>query len=269
MNYLELYKLLNKSNCRECGLQTCMAFAHAVINAERKIEDCPHVDVSSLESLGGKIATRDREKEFEISTERLKKEAARVDLNAVADGLGCWMINGKLSVTCLGKEFLVDLDGSIDSLCHIHTWVTMPIYNYIITGGNAPLMGRWISFDELQRGPSMANFFIKRCVEPLRHMADAHSDVFFDLLDIFGGKPVDGFNADHARVIYPLPKVPFLLLYWRPEEHFESKLRILFDTSADSYLKIEPIYILGRGIVEMFKNIISRREEVLPKLLAL
>lgn len=269
MNYLELYKLLDKSNCRECGLQTCMAFAHAVINAGKKIDDCPHLSISDIESLGGKIVIRDREKEFEASAERLKKEVAGFDLNAVAPGLGCQMIDGKLSVTCLGKEFLVSPDGSIDSLCHIHTWVTMPIYNYVITGGNAPLTEQWVSFDQLKRGPSMANFFIKRCVEPLRHMADVHRDIFFDLLDIFGGRAIQGFDADQARVIFPLPKVPFLLLYWEPEEHFESKLRVLFDSCADSYLKIEPIYILGRGIVEMFKNIIARREEVLPKLLAL
>jgi len=100
-------------------------------------------------------------------------------------------------------------------------------------------------------------------------MADSHTDIFFDLLDIFGGRPVKGFDTDHARVIYPLPKVPFLLLYWEPEEHFESKLRILFDSNTDAYLKIEPVYLLGRGLVEMFKNIIARREEVLPKLLAL
>lgn len=267
MNYLDLYKLLNKSNCRECGVRTCMAFAHAVINGEKRIEDCPHIDTANTGEIG--IVARDREKERDAANEMLMKEAAGVDLGKAADGLGSRIMDEKLHVTCLGKEFIISKDGTIDSMCHIHTWVTMPIYNYIITGGSSPLTGKWIPFDELDRGPSMANFFIKRCVEPLRHMADLHTEVFFDLLDIFGGRSIEGFDADHAIVIFPLPKVPFLILYWRQEEHFESKLRVLFDSSADGYLKIEPIFMLGRGIVEMFRNIIARREVVLPKLLGL
>jgi hypothetical protein len=269
MNYLDLYKLLNKSNCRECGLQTCMAFAHEVIQGAKKIGDCPYLDMPDAEGLEEKLVRRDKEKEFNVSIERLRKEVAGVDFSAVAEGLGIAIIDGKLSVNCLGKEFLVSPDGGIESLCHIHTWVAMPILRYIITGGNAPLSGKWVSFEELKRGTSISNFFDKRCIEPLRLLADSHTDIFMDLLDVFGGQTIEGFSADHVRVLYPLPKLPFLFLYWRPEEDFGSKLKVLYDSTADSFLDIDGIYILGRGMVEMFKNIISRHEEVMPRLLAL
>ena len=57
-----------------------------------------------------------------------------------------------------------------------------------------------------------------------------------DMLDVFAAQTIEGFSADYARVLYPLPKVPFLVLYWRPEEQFESKLKILFDNTADHFL---------------------------------
>jgi hypothetical protein len=269
MKYLDLYKLLNRSNCKECGLLSCMAFAHAVINGEKKIEDCPHLNPEAVEDLGEKLISRDKEKEYNLSAEPFKKKVSKVVFGTVAEGLGIPIVDGKLIVKALGKDFIVSPDGAMESAIHIHTWVAMPIYSYIITGGNKPLAGKWVSFEELKRGSSMSNFFNKRCLEPLRQMAESHADIFFDMLDVFAAQKIEGFQADYARVLYPLPKVPFLILYWRPEEQFESKLKILFDKTADHFLDIDAIYILGRGMVEMFKNIISRHEEVLPRLMAM
>lgn len=37
---LDVYKYLPKTNCRECGEQSCMAFAVKLLNGERDIKDC-------------------------------------------------------------------------------------------------------------------------------------------------------------------------------------------------------------------------------------
>jgi 4Fe-4S ferredoxin len=38
---MEIYQLLPKTNCKKCGLPTCMAFGVALLSREKKIEDCP------------------------------------------------------------------------------------------------------------------------------------------------------------------------------------------------------------------------------------
>ena len=38
---LDVYKLLPKSNCKACGLETCMAFAAALLRGEAQLQDCP------------------------------------------------------------------------------------------------------------------------------------------------------------------------------------------------------------------------------------
>jgi len=38
---LDVYRYLPKTNCRECGEKTCMAFASQLIEREVKLEDCP------------------------------------------------------------------------------------------------------------------------------------------------------------------------------------------------------------------------------------
>ena len=89
-------------------------------------------------------------------------------------------------------------------------------------------------------------------------LADAHTGLFFEILHIFGAQSIGGMDADYSLVIYPLPKVPFMINYWEPEQGFESKLNILFDRVAADNITIESIYLLGRGLVEMFRALIVR-----------
>lgn len=269
MKYLEIYKLLDRSNCRECGFKTCSAFVHAVMNGGAKIGACTHLDRETVKELEKKIIVRDIEKEYANALGPLKKEIQNVDFKAVAKKLGARLDGKKLCINSLGKDLFIDLKGNIESIIHIHLWITVPLLRYIINGGGDGMTGKWVAFDQLKNGITMSNYFEKRCVEPLRQMADSHTDIFFDLLDVFGGRPADGLSADITRVIYPLPKLPFLFLYWKAEEEFESKLQILFDASADRYLDFEAVYILSRGLVEMFKKIIANHEEMMPNLMAM
>ncbi|RJR15896.1 MAG: DUF3786 domain-containing protein [Nitrospiraceae bacterium] len=269
MKYLDLYKLLNKSNCRACGLPTCMAFAHAVINSGKKIGDCPHLNKHVVEGLNAKIVRRDQGREYELAIRNLKKAVSGMNFSIMADALGARIVGGRLCIKCLGRDFYIDTNGNVESDCHIITWVTLPLLSYIKSGGGPGLSGRWVSFEELKNGPSMLNFFNRRCIEPLRQIAESHTDIFFDLLDIFGGQEIEGFTSDYSRIIYPLPRVPFLVLYSRPEGEFQSRINILFDSTADAFLEIDPLCILSRGIVEMFKKLIDKHEELLPGLRAM
>ncbi len=38
---MEIYQLLPKDACKECGYASCMALAVALLNREKKLDDCP------------------------------------------------------------------------------------------------------------------------------------------------------------------------------------------------------------------------------------
>ena len=40
---LEIYKQLPKTNCRDCGIPTCLAFAMKIANKQISLDKCPHV----------------------------------------------------------------------------------------------------------------------------------------------------------------------------------------------------------------------------------
>ena len=40
---LEVYAVLDKSNCKECGYDTCMAFATDILERKVNVQDCTHL----------------------------------------------------------------------------------------------------------------------------------------------------------------------------------------------------------------------------------
>jgi len=260
-NPLELYKLLKKSNCRECLLPSCMAFAVAVIQGQKQLADCPYLDRETLQSLGGDIVAKrsSREEEQQEMLARLKQEVAQIDFPSAAGRLGAELRDGRLGISCLGKDFWIDPAGEMWSECHNNPWVLIPLLNYIIHGKGRKLSGEWVAFGELPGAAEWNRFFSHRCEEAMQQLADAHAELIFEILHLFRANPAAGVtNADQSLVISPLPGLPMLINYWAPEDGFASKLNILFDRTATDNLTVESIYLLGRGLVEMFRALIVK-----------
>ena len=53
---LEIFKLLPKTNCKKCGMPTCLAFAMALAQKRAKLEDCPDVSQEAKEKLAAAAA---------------------------------------------------------------------------------------------------------------------------------------------------------------------------------------------------------------------
>jgi len=53
---LEIFKLLPKTNCKKCGMPTCLAFAMQLAQKRAKLEDCPFVSEEAKEKLAAAAA---------------------------------------------------------------------------------------------------------------------------------------------------------------------------------------------------------------------
>ena len=259
LNHLEIYKLLDKSNCRQCGVPSCLAFAAAVLRGDKNLSDCPRLDESVLERLGGETEsqrpqTDDREQMLEGLQERIRS----ADLASLADRLGGAWLGDRLAIKCLGKDFCVDRDGQMTSACHNNRWVRVPLLAYIIHCSGREPGGDWVHLKELSGGgATWAGLFAQRCEKPLKELVDKHTDLFELIVDIFEGKPAGGsFDSDIAVIIQPLPKLPVLICYWKKEADLDSSLSLFFDSSASANLNIESIYTLGVGLLTMFEKIV-------------
>ena len=48
---LDIFKLTPKTNCKECGSPTCMAFAMKVAQGAVELSKCPHMSADALATL--------------------------------------------------------------------------------------------------------------------------------------------------------------------------------------------------------------------------
>ena len=51
MTGLDIYKLLPKTNCKDCAFATCLAFAMALAQKKVSLDKCPHVTAQARASL--------------------------------------------------------------------------------------------------------------------------------------------------------------------------------------------------------------------------
>jgi acetyl-CoA decarbonylase/synthase complex subunit gamma len=56
LSAIEIYKLLPKTNCGDCGNPTCLAFAMQLANMKVELAECPHVDQAAQDALGAAAA---------------------------------------------------------------------------------------------------------------------------------------------------------------------------------------------------------------------
>lgn len=259
-NPLDLYKHLDKSNCRRCHFPSCMAFAVAVIQGNKKLTDCPTLAKEKITELSGEIVQRKSlESEQDKILTDLRKRLANKNLADIARKQELPFQDEMVGVNCLGKYFWIDATGDMISECHKNMWVQLPVLYYLLNSKGVEPVGRWIAFNAAKDAGEWSQFFSHRCENEMRRLADTHTDLFFEILDMFGTKTDKDVNdADYTFILHPLPNTPFLINYWKPEESFGSKLNILFDETVTDHINVQSIYSLGRGLVEMFGQFIVK-----------
>ncbi len=76
-----------------------------------------------------------------------------------------------------------------------------------------------------------------------------------------GTSAIRAFDADISVVLHPLPRVPILVCYWKPEDGMESQLHLFFDDTAEQNLPVESLFTMATGIVRMLERIMHRHTD--------
>lgn len=257
---IQIFQLLDNSNCGQCGETTCMAFAAAVFRGQRSLAECPRVDPGVIPSTEDEEKPIDpveaSEREMAQRMQELQSGVASLDLAAAAERLGGTYAGNRLHLDVLGMDVAVDREGGLHTAIHTNYWVAVPVLDYVLNASGARPNGQWKPLRELSQGISWQGLFGQRCEKPLKQVADTCPELFRDLLESFGGtRPENGAEADIAAVLYVLPLVPIMIAYWYPEEGLDSHLSVLFDASAERNLSMGSIFALGTGLGRMLEKL--------------
>ncbi|MBF0469685.1 MAG: DUF3786 domain-containing protein [Desulfamplus sp.] len=277
---MEVFQLLNKSNCRKCGKKTCLSFAAGVFKGDNRLDECPVLDHDILqkyrmtkdhesqkkdagdhsrrENNGRSSAIQDNggnaiQENRDAFQDEMKNRIARIDLNEAAERTGGIFDGKRLTFKILGKDFSVDQSGKIYTGIHVNPWIVIPAFSYILNGQGFVPSGKWVSFRELKDGRERYPLFKQRCEIPMKQVADSYTELFDNIVSVLNGRQVEkAFQSDISVVMTVMPKVPIMICYWTAAEGLGSNLNIYFDETADRNLDIGSIFSLGAGLTQMF-----------------
>ena len=252
-NVMEVFKVLEKSNCRLCGEKTCLAFAGAVFKGTRRIAECPRLKPEVVATFAGGEESAD---ELQLELERMKTQVVALSFDEAAPRVGGEASGDLLRLKILGKPFAIRKDATFVTDLHVLPWVIVPVLHYVLNCRGKALTGSWVSFRELPGGKEKFALFQRRGEEVLRHLADTYPDFFDDILHMFDGQEVDKhFQADISVVLRPLPLLPVMICYRKAEEGMESCLNVYFDDSAGDNLGADVLFSLVTGIIRMLEKL--------------
>ena len=261
---IELYKATPRTNCKECGFPTCLAFATRVIVEKKPLETCPYLNDEVREELGKRIHEQQsagiyvKRDLYKITADYIRERLEPCDFSKIAQGLGAEYVerDGKphLRFPYLNRDCLLSKESIlIDGREANDPWDNILLYNYVHFSGNEPVRGEWIPIDSIPGHIPKKPELEHGCEEKIAAHFEGKPDRLERASQTLGAEKVeDASNADIAVSFLPLPKVPFFLVFWDAvqEDGFEARARVLFDRSVTNYLDIESLVFLAEKFAE-------------------
>lgn len=261
---LELYRATPMTNCRHCGFTTCLAFATAAIVEKKPLDLCPFLRSEVKAALAERIAEQHRadiyvkRDLYRYTADDIREKLRERDFAAVADGIGA-LFEAREGVEVLSFLYLnrsCELSRSeilLDGRPAEDPWDNILLYNYVYFAGREERTGEWIPIDRIPGHIPKKPELEKGCEEKISRHFEGRKERLAAACKALGGLPSNEItNADLAVEFHPLPKVPFLLLFWDhvPEEGFPARAKVLFDLSVTNYLDIESLVFLAEKFAE-------------------
>lgn len=265
LSVVDLYKsILPRTNCKDCGFPTCLAFASMVVSEKLPLKNCPHIAPDLLEKsqkeldeqyAAGKWLKKDMAKDALIWA---KERSASMNITDLPERIGGELIkeggDPVLKLPYFKGFILIKTEGvfGADGLS-LNRWEQVFIYNHIAQGGKVLPTGKWKGLEEIPNTVSKMKSMKSHVEEPLTERFQGRTDELRESAVKLGGIDMSKPDASGETVFLfrPLPKLPVMLLFWDQEEGFEAKAKLLFDETITEHLDIESIMFLSERLRQL------------------
>jgi hypothetical protein len=260
---LELYKCTPRTNCGECGSETCLAFATLVVTGREKIGGCAHLDEAKVKPLRSRLEQQlsagvgvSREG-FEKAMEFLSGEILKCDFHVRAESLGAKLEEGAGGVGLVFPYFnqaVLVTKSDIENLSGgpLSAWEKILIFNYVIGGGAEP-SGVWVGMESLPNSVSKIKSLRAHCEEVLARHFSGGIEAFAKAV-LAWGREVDlkGEGVDFAVELAVFPKLAIRLLFWDEvkDEGYACRVKFLFDSRVLQVLDLESLLFACEQITD-------------------
>lgn len=261
-NYLDLLKVLPKTNCRECGLESCLLFALKVFSKEISPKNCPYLPLEVLpeELLNQKLTFN----QLLENLKYLKKKFKELNLLQMAPNLGGEIAPDKkeiglfymdqkikISLTEEGKPLeIISEGGSLDPRDEIL------LCNYFIFNGREPLSDEFVGLETFPHSLSKVKTLKLYAEDPLAELINSQLENLPHLLENFKVEGYEKTSSGLSFFIWALPKVPLKVVFWAgdEEEGLPPSCKILYNAKALSYLDLECLVFCAERFYELLRD---------------
>ena len=260
LTILQLVKALPMTNCGDCGYATCIAFASHVVKKKESLTLCPHIPSDIFPALNKEIQSQ-QAKNLHVAPDRFKtaKEFVTgkirdIDFAELAPFLGGRYVkkDGRdwIILSYLGRLYEISKEEAraLENSEEQDVWDIILLYNYIASNCRQSPTGNWISIDALPGSIPKKPELEETCEKRIAQAFKGDIEGLETAVKILGGISADvETSADVRMVLRPLPKIPFLLLFWDEDttEGFEARAKVLFDETILCFLDIESAVFLA------------------------
>jgi len=267
LSVVDLYRdVLAKTNCRDCGFPTCLAFAGKVVSEKHPLRNCPHIAPDLLARCETELAEQYAQGKWlrrdmaEDALQWAKSRAASLAIDDLPARIGGELIQ-------IGTETALRLPYFNGYLHIIGTSITRPdggeltryeqvfILNHLAQGGSRQPSGIWKGFIEFPNTVSKVVTMKKVVEDPLIKRFSGKKEELRERALTLGALPLSANkgSADVAVVFTPLPRIPVALLFWDaiPSDDFQSQAKLMFDETVLEHLDIESIVFLSERLKQL------------------
>lgn len=268
LSIVDLYtKILPKTNCKDCGFPTCLAFAGMVVSEKHPLKNCPHIPDDILTDAQAELEKQYKQGLWlkkDMAQEALdfaKHQTASMNLRDIAQRIG-----GKFE-TDAGIEKIVlpyfntFIDIFKDRICHssgkeLSRNEQTFIFIHMARGGNKLPSGNTKSFKEFPNTVSKIVSMEDRVEEPLVKAFSGKKEDLEKVCTQLGATNVTGRyqGCDLAFFFTALPMIPVTLLFWDTQEDFDAQIKLMFDETIIEHLDIEAIMFLCEELVKLLSK---------------
>lgn len=145
-----------------------------------------------------------------------------------------------ISLSPEDKEISGDSPASDTLLQRLGYFSRLSILSYLATAKDVPLTGQLINPVNLRGGQL---FFRGTHVLPLDKLSEKYNDSTEDFINKgieLGGEAQK--HGDASIMLFPLPRVPVILIIWQGDNEFPPEAKILFDSTCEIHLPIDIIW---------------------------
>ena len=270
LSVVDLYaKVLPRTNCRDCGFPTCIAFAGMVVSEKLPLKNCPHIDPGILASAQAELDEQYKAGKWlkkDMAAEALslaKDRASSMDLADIARRTGGMLEEEKggppgdapqIRLPYFNTHLLVSKDRVTDAQGRELTRNEQTfVFIHMAAGGHSAPSGTMKSLKEFPNTVSKIVSMRDHVEAPLgKRFAGRTTELAAACRNAGGADVSDRYESpDLAFQFRVFPKVYVTLLFWDENEGFEPDAKLLFDETVMDHMDIEAVMFMSEHLTAL------------------